>query len=122
MAAIDPTGTIVATGSLDGVVRVGPISGETPHLLVGQSTLHPWSPFLFDPTGNWLAVGYEDGTVYLWPVPDLDRVPLNALSHEELIARLKKLTNLRVVPDESSDNGYRLDFAASHGWETIPTW
>jgi WD40 repeat protein len=122
MTAIDPTGTIVATGSADGVVRVGPISGETPHMLVGQSTLHPWSPISFDPSGKWIAVGYEDGTVYLWPVPDLDLVPLNTLSHEELIARLKTLTNLRVVPDADSATGYRFDLDPFPGWETIPTW
>ena len=77
---------------------------------------------MFDPTGKWIAVGYEDGTVYLWPVPDLDRVPLNTLSHEDLIARLKTLTNLRVVPDADSATGYRFDLDPFPGWETVPEW
>ena len=34
--ALDPSGRIVVTGDVDGVVRVGPVTGEEPHLLLGH--------------------------------------------------------------------------------------
>ncbi len=37
--ALDPTGTIAVTGDSDGVVRVGPVTGEAPHLLFGHEGL-----------------------------------------------------------------------------------
>ena len=34
-AAFDPSGRVIVTGDNDGVVRVGPVTGEEPHLLPG---------------------------------------------------------------------------------------
>ena len=36
LMAWDPSGTRVVTGSREGIVRVGPVSGEEPHLLIGH--------------------------------------------------------------------------------------
>jgi WD40 repeat protein len=34
--ALDPTARIAVTGSADGIVRVGPVTGQEPHLLYGH--------------------------------------------------------------------------------------
>jgi len=66
----------------------------------------------------------SDGTVRLWPMPDLSKQPLHTLPYEELIAKLKALTNLRAVPDEESHTGYTIqpDFTAYRGWAEAPEW
>ncbi len=103
---IDPAGTLAVTGDRDGEIRVGPLTGEEPHLLLGhESTV--WT-FAIDPLGRWIASGGNDGTVRLWPMPDLSKAPLHTLPREELIAKLKTLTNLRVVRDEESSTGWKL--------------
>ena len=68
-----------------------------------------------------VSVG-EDGTVRLWPMPDLSKPPLHILPHDELIAKLKTLTNLRVVRDEESSTGWKVEVGPFPGWETVPTW
>ena len=61
-------------------------------------------------------------TAAIWPMPDLSKPPLHTLLREELIAKLKTLTNLRVVRDEESATGWELDPRPLPGWETVPTW
>ena len=118
--AIDPAGTLAVTGDRDGEIRVGLITGEEPHLLLGhESTV--WA-FAIDPLSRWIASGGNDGTVRLWPMPDLSKPPLHTLPHDELIAKLKTLTNLRVVRDEESSTGWKLAHDPFPGWETVPTW
>ena len=47
---------------------------------------------------------------------------LDSLSHDELIAKLHSLTNIRVVRDEESATGWKLVVGPFPGWETVPTW
>ncbi len=54
-------------------------------------------------------------------MPDLSKPPLHTLPREELIARLKTLTNLRVVRDEEGPNGWEPEIDPFPGWETVPT-
>ncbi len=63
-----------------------------------------------------------DKTIRLWPMPDLTKPPLHTLPREELIAKLKTLTNLRVVRDPESATGWKLTHDPFPGWETVPTW
>ncbi len=118
--AMDAEGTIVVTGDEYGVIRVGPITGEEPHLLLGQPgeifARRRRSPRALD---RLVAAGQ---TVRLWPMPDLSKPPLHTLPHDELIAKLKTLTNLRVVRDEESATGWKLTHDPFPGWETVPTW
>ena len=82
-AAWDPLGRRVVTGSRDGTVRVGPITGEEPHLLFGH-----------------------EGSIWL--------------PREELLARLRPLTNVRAVADAASPQGYRLTVDPFPGWHGAP--
>ena len=61
-----------------------------------------------------------DGTVRLWPMPE--GRPFHTLPYEELLDRLRALTNLRLRSDEESFAGYALDVDPFPGWETVPTW
>jgi len=116
-----PTGRVFARGSRDGVVLVWSDPDGLPHLLVGHEG--PVLPQI-SPDGRWIATRGKDGTVRLWPMPDLARVPLASLPHDELVARLENLTNLRAVPDDTSYSGYRIetDLSTPRGWAEVPTW
>ena len=118
--ALDPRGTVVVTGDSEGVVRVGLVTGEEPHLLLGHE--NSVTALAIDPLGRWVASGSEDTTVRIWPMPDLSKPPLHTLPREELIAKLKSLTNLRVVRDTDSATGWTLTHDPFPGWETVPTW
>jgi WD40 repeat protein len=115
--ALDPTGTIIATGSIDGSVRVGRLTGGAPHVLMGHRGAI--KALAFSPDGHWLASASADSTIRIWPVPDVSRVPLHKLSYEELLARLRSYTNLRAVADESAI-GYALKPGPFPGWATPP--
>jgi len=117
--AMDAEGSMVVTGSEDGTIRVGPITGEEPHLLLGCTS--KVFDLGVDPRGRWIAS--SSGTeVRLWPMPDLSKPPLHTLPREQLIAKLKTLTNLRVVRDEDSPTGWKLTHDPFPGWAEVPTW
>jgi WD40 repeat protein len=107
----------VVTGSLDGFVRVGPSTGEEPHLLLGHEA--GVRDVRAGPDDTWIASAGEDGTVRLWPVP-ADGPPLHTLSIGEFLERLRSLTNFRVVRDDEAAGGYRLDFEPFTGWNRPP--
>jgi WD40 repeat protein len=118
--AFDPTGAILVTGGLDGLVKVGPITGEEPHLLFGHELAV--ASVSVSPDGKWIASASADGTIRLWPMPDVRSTPFHKLPYEELLERIRALTNLRVVPDERSDTGYRVDIGRFPGWRKLPDW
>ena len=116
--ALDPSATLVATASIDGAVRVGPVTGATPHLLLGHENAVMRVAFL--PDGQTIVSTGGDGTVRLWPVPE--GRPFHTLPYEEFLERLRALTNLRVVEDPESSTGYKLEAETFPGWENLPTW
>jgi len=71
--------------------------------------------------GRWIGAANAVG-VHLWPMPDMTKPPLHTLPHDQLLARLDALTNLRLVSDPSSPTGYKLDIGPFPGWKDVPTW
>ena len=119
LMAWDPSGKRVVTGSRDGIVRVGPVTGEEPHLLIGHQAAI-WGVRV-DPTGRVVASTSADGTVRIWPMPEGQ--PLHTWSHDALLDKLRSLTNVRIVPDASAASGYRTTFLPFQGWgREPPTW
>ena len=55
-------------------------------------------------------------------MPDLAKPPFHALPYDELMARLDRLTNVRVVEDEASPTSYKLDVGPFPGWMDVPEW
>ena len=116
--ALDPSGRHLATGDIDGALRYGPIAGEEPHLLLGhQGSIEAVA---FHPNGRQIATGGNDTTIRLWPLPE--GTPFHTLPREELLGRLRALTNYRVGADENSANGYQLYVEPFSGWTDRPTW
>jgi WD40 repeat protein len=74
------------------------------------------------PDGRWVATSGEDNTLRLWPMPDLSKPPLHTLPHDELLAKLKSLTNLRVVRDPESPAVWNIEIGPFPGWKDVPTW
>ncbi|MCU0304833.1 MAG: winged helix-turn-helix domain-containing protein [Thermoanaerobaculales bacterium] len=118
--ALDPRGRVAVTGGYDGIVRIGPVTGEEPHWLVGHTA--SVSSVAVSPDGRFIASGGRDGTIRIWPMPDLTKPPLQALARAELIARLKTLTNLRVVRDPDVPGSHLVQTEPFPGWQTAPEW
>jgi WD40 repeat protein len=60
-ADIDPSGTVVATGTPDGTIRVGRLDGGEPHLLLGHTG--GVSTVAISPDLRWVASAGEDNTL-----------------------------------------------------------
>ena len=91
-----------------------------PHLLIGHEG--PVTKVAISPDLKWIASSGQDETLRLWPMPDLDKPPLHTLPHDELLAKLDTLTNLRAVPDPESSPGWSLEVGPFPGWAEVPEW
>ncbi|MGB5892428.1 MAG: hypothetical protein WBH75_20925, partial [Thermoanaerobaculia bacterium] len=120
---LDPAGKFAVTRPCEGpgYLQVGPVSGGPVHLLVSQD---PVSYIAISPDGKWIAslAGDQSHTIHLWPVPDLAQPPLHTLPLDQLLAKLRTLTNLRVVEDPESTSGWNWGLDPFPGWEEMPTW
>ncbi len=115
-------GPLLASASPDGilVVRAARVSAREAHLLPGKIS-GAW-PVIISPDLKWVASDGEDKTLRLWPMPDLDQPPVHTLPHDELVAKLKSLTNLRAVRDPKAATGWSIELGPFPGWRNIPAW
>jgi WD40 repeat protein len=113
------SGRIIVTGGHDGILRVGPVTGEEPHLLLGHKG--PITGLAVSPDERWIASS-SDESITIWPMPDVTKPPLHTLPHAELMATLDALTNLRVVRDPAEPTGWKLEVGPFPGWKDVPTW
>lgn len=114
-------GDVAADVMDDGTtVRVGSLDSREPHLLYGAGKV---SMVAISPDGRWIAAPSQKG-ISLWPMPDLDELPLHTLPREELLAKLESLTNIRAAADEAAPGGYRIevDEPAWRGWREPAAW
>jgi WD40 repeat protein len=116
---IDPSGTHLVTGSSNGPIRVRPLAAGPEHLLLGHEEGMVWKVAV-SPDGRLIASAGQDGTVRVWPMPE--GPPFHKLRYHELLARIRQLTNVRVVDDPASTTGYSVKAGPFPGWETVPTW
>jgi WD40 repeat protein len=116
----DPTGRFVVSNDKKGDVRIGLAEGGEPYLLLGHEG--EVNAVAVSPDGKWIASGADDSTIRLWPMPDLEKPPLQTVPYDELLAKLRSLTNLRVVEDSGSSTGWKLELGPFPGWEEVPTW
>jgi hypothetical protein len=118
---LDAAGEIAFTAPLHGLfLQIGRVDGGPLHRIVQREKSYS---HVLSPDARWLAsIGLRGSTtIHLWPIPDLSKAPLHTLPHDELLAKLRTLTNLRVVKDpESSDWNWSLD--PFPGWEQFPEW
>ncbi|MCW8985671.1 MAG: WD40 repeat domain-containing protein, partial [Thermoanaerobaculales bacterium] len=91
-----------------------------PHLIIGHAGAV--DGLAISPDLRWIASSGQDKTLRLWPMPDLSKPPLHTLPHDELLAKLRSLTNLQAVRDPTSDTGWKVEIGPFPGWETVPTW
>ena len=111
-------GRRLASAEEDGVLRVGSVTDDEPHLLVGHRG--NVGTLARSPDGTRIASTGDDRTVRVWPVPQ--GLPFHALPYATLLARLRGLTTARAVPDAADPSGYRIQVTPIRGWGAPPGW
>ena len=68
--AFHSAGDLIASGSLDGTVRLNDISTTAdPGPVLDFHHLGPWGGFAFSPSGCHLAIGLGDGSIAILRIP-----------------------------------------------------
>ena len=119
-AAFDPAESLLVTVDIDGMTRVGPITGGEPHLLFRQMGEYG-SDVAVSPDGRWIATGdFRTPTVRLQRMPT--GRPFHTLPRDEFLERVRSLACYRVIADPNAATGYAVARAPFTAWEKVPTW
>jgi hypothetical protein len=117
--ALDGSGERLAIGDVTGAVRVARVAADEPHpLLVHEA---PVTDVAISPDGRWVALA-AGSEIRLWPMPDVSKPPFHALPDDELLARLRALTDLEVAEEPTSGTGYGIRVGPFPGWADDPAW
>jgi len=117
LAKWHPNGEMIISSSPGGEIRVSTLHDENTHILFGTK-----DRIEIDSLGRWIASFGPDGILRFFPMPDLSKPQSHTLPYDELMSRLKSMTNYRVVDDESSSTGYKIQYDQFPGWEKVPEW
>ena len=98
--ALDTTGTVAVTGDNSGSTASAGLT--VPHLISSPVTTERSSTSPSRPTFAGSPRSVPTPPFASGPCPTSRQPPLHTLPHDELIAKLKSLTNLRAVRDEES--------------------
>ena len=124
--AIAPDESFVVAGYAGGALRVRHLAEDRPHYLPGAKdwalpAVADWvSNLWIDPRGYWIAAITGKGHLSYWPVPR--GRPLHDRPLDEFLDLLRAQTNIRVVTDPDSPEGYREISTEFTGWDTVPGW
>ena len=103
--AIDAHDRWVATGSFDGTIRIGPVSGDDPHVLLSQEGGGAIYSLSFSRDGRWIAAAGEgfrfDGLASARPV----EAPIPPQATRPAAENAKDLHESRAGPDSAGPNG-----------------
>jgi serine/threonine protein kinase len=114
---LDSSGSRLVGSTLDEELVFADLDrGFVQRLPIGRQTIETVA---IDPRGRWIAAAHA-GMVTLLPVPT-DPLPMD-LPHDQYLAWLRSLTNLRLVEDPDSDTGYELVGRNVPDWSHPPRW
>jgi WD40 repeat protein len=116
--AISPNAQFMVIGMVDGDVLYWPLDSDEPHLLIGHEE---WvTSVKVSPDSNFIMAIAQDGMMRTWPVPK--GPPLHTRALDELLDILYAQTNMRVIVDEESPDGYRVEYEVFDCWDSPPNW
>lgn len=116
--AVSPDAHFVVAGRANGDVLYHSLeTGET-HLLSGHEEEVIYVEVIDG--GERIMSASVNGPVLVWEIPQ--GRPLHTLPLKELLGILHDQTNMRIVTDTETDEGYRIIYDRFPGWETAPGW
>jgi len=115
--AVDRACSIVVLGWLNGDVEIiRTSSNEVQRLPVHDGIIYEVA---IDPQGRWIASVGNDGLI-LTPIPT--GPPFQTLPREEFLSKLRSMTNLRAVKDDTQPTGYVIRASGMPDWQHPPRW
>jgi len=116
--AIAPNARFVVGGRDNGDVIFCSLDNDEVHLLLGHD-LDVLAVQVLPGNREFISAS-ADGTVRVWDLPV--GPPRLSRPLKEFLATLRAQTNMRIVTDVETEDGYRIEYDRFPGWEATPTW